>query len=242
MVIKGTAEYDGTDLFGWQVQKGKRTAQGLLIESIKKILGNIDFKLIGASRTDAGVHAEEQTFSLHLKDSIPMEVSKLADAMNAVLPEDIYVRSMAVADGNFHARFSAHSKVYRYRILDGRRSPLRSRYVWELPYSLDLEILKACAFLIEREVDFSFLKMTHEKKFRKVQFYSSSWERKDDELVFTIEGGYFLYKLVRVLVGSMVYSVRKYSSEGFFKRFLKGQENRVIVSPAKGLTLVTVRY
>jgi tRNA pseudouridine38-40 synthase len=242
MVIKGIVEYDGTNFFGWQVQKGKRTVQGTLIESLQQILTNKQFRVIGASRTDAGVHAENQVFSLHFEEKVALEMPKLLRALNALLPGDVYVKSLELADDSFHARFKALSKIYKYRILDGKRSPLRSRYVWELPYALDAGVLESCASLLPGEHDFSFLKMTGEKVYRKVKFNSAHWERKDDEIVFIIEGGHFLYKLVRVLVGSMVYGFKKYGDEMFFRNFLEGREGKVIVAPACGLTLVAVNY
>ncbi|MEO0230187.1 MAG: tRNA pseudouridine(38-40) synthase TruA [candidate division WOR-3 bacterium] len=243
MVIKGVVEYDGTDFFGWQVQKDKRTVQGTLIEVLKRILNSDNFKLVGASRTDAGVHAENQVFSLHLKEPVRMSLESLKKALNSLLPNDVYVKSLEEAQEDFHARFKARSKIYKYRILDGAKSPLRTRYVWELPFRLDLGVLRQCADLLKGERDFSFLKLTTgEKKNQKVRFFSVSWDRVNDETVFVVEGDRFLYKLVRVLVASMVYSCKNFKSTSFFESFLEGKEEKVLVAPAKGLTLVSVNY
>jgi tRNA pseudouridine38-40 synthase len=242
MVIKGVVEYDGTDFFGWQIQKDRRTVQGVLKEALKTLLRDIDFRLIGASRTDAGVHAENQVFSVHFDSGLQLDLNQLKRSLNAILPQDVYVKSLEPAPDDFHARFSAKSKVYRYRILDGKRSPLRSRYVWELPYSLDEKILSQCAELIKGEIDFSFLEMVKEKEDKRVRFYNAYWRREEDEIVFYVEGSHFLYRLVRALVGSMVYSFKKFGNIEFFQNFLGGRERKVIVAPAKGLTLLEVKY
>ena len=242
MVIKGIVEYDGTDFYGWQIQKDQRTVQGVLKEALETLLKGIDFRLIGASRTDTGVHAENQVFSLHIQQDLDIELPKFKKALNAILPQDVYVKSLEFVSNDFHARFSAKSKIYRYRILDGKRSPLRSRYVWELPYRLDEAVLSQCAKLIRGEIDFSFLEMVKEKEVKKVWFYDAYWERDKDEMVFYVEGSHFLYRLVRVLVGSMIYSYRKFGNCKFFENFLQGKEKRVIVAPAKGLTLLEVKY
>uniref|UniRef100_A0A7V3NU16 tRNA pseudouridine synthase A n=1 Tax=candidate division WOR-3 bacterium TaxID=2052148 RepID=A0A7V3NU16_UNCW3 len=242
MVIKGVVEYDGTDFFGWQIQKDRRTVQGVLKEALKTLFRDVDFRLIGASRTDAGVHAENQVFSVHFDSDLQLDLNQLKRSLNAILPQDVYVKSLEPAPDDFHARFSAKSKVYRYRILDGKRSPLRSRYVWELPYPLDEKILSQCAELIKGEIDFSFLEMVKEKEDKRVRFYNAYWRREEDEIVFYVEGSHFLYRLVRALVGSMVYSFKKFGNIEFFQNFLEGRERKVIVAPAKGLTLLEVKY
>ncbi|MEO0238977.1 MAG: tRNA pseudouridine(38-40) synthase TruA [candidate division WOR-3 bacterium] len=242
MVIKGVVEYDGTDFFGWQIQKDRRTVQGVLKEALKTLFRDVDFRLIGASRTDAGVHAENQVFSVHFDSDLQLDLNQLKRSLNAILPQDVHVKSLEPAPDDFHARFSAKSKVYRYRILDGKRSPLRSRYVWELPYPLDEKILSQCSELIKGEIDFSFLEMVKEKEDKRVRFYNAYWRREEDEIVFYVEGSHFLYRLVRTLVGSMVYSFKKFCSIEFFQNFLEGRERKVIVAPAKGLTLLEVKY
>jgi len=242
MVIKGVVEYDGTDFYGWQIQKDKRTVQGELIKAFSQILNTSDFKLHGASRTDAGVHAENQVFSLHLNGELEMDLENLRRAVNSVLPRDIYIKSLEDAPSHFHARYQAKSKRYRYRIIDGKRSPLRFRYVWEIPYHLDINALQGCAEELRGEKDFHFLKMTHEKVTQRVRFFDAVWLRKDDELIFEVEGDRFLYKLVRALVGAMVFSVKRFGDKSFFVSFLKGEEDKVFMAPAKGLTLVEVKY
>ncbi len=235
-------EYEGTEFHGWQIQKGRRTVQGVLIEAIGQILQSRDFKLVGASRTDSGVHAENQVFSLHLNFDINMDLSQFKKGLNALLPADVYVKNLELTSDDFNARRKAKSKIYRYRILEGKRSPLRSRYVWELPYYLDECLLNDCAKLLRGEIDFSFLHFSKEKQFKKVIFYDAHWKRKDDELHFYVEGSHFLYRLVRLLVGNMVYSVKNFGDASFFERFLKGGEEKLIVAPARGLTLVDVKY
>ena len=239
-VYKIELEYDGTDFYGWQVQPGLRTVQGEMIQSISKIVQS-PFKLIGASRTDAGVHAEEQVASLHISDKL-RKSKTILKALNGLLPEDIYVKSVREVSPEFHARFSARSKIYRYRILEGR-SPLRRRYVWELPYRLDKETLSWLSERTKGTYDFSSLSVKTPKGKGIVNVKKALWIKKGDEWHFIIEADRFPYKMVRTLVGLQVrIACGRAPKEVLLEALVEGKRPKVFTAPPQGLSLIKVNY
>jgi tRNA pseudouridine38-40 synthase len=241
LVFRIDVEYDGTDFYGWQVQSGLRTVQGEMIQSISKIIRS-PFRLIGASRTDAGVHAEGQVASLHLETRTSRKVETLKKALNGLLPRDIYVKSVRRVSPDFHARFSARSKIYRYRVLEGR-SPIRSRYVWEYPRPLDGEILEELSLAIKGTHDFSSLSVKTPAGKGKVNVKRAKWVKKGDEWHFIIEADRFLYKMVRILVGLQVsIASGRTPKEVLLEALEEGKKPRIMMAPPQGLSLVEVKY
>jgi tRNA pseudouridine38-40 synthase len=233
--------YDGTDFRGWQRQPDARTVQGVLEEAVLRITGK---KVVvhGAGRTDAGVHALAQVASFRGVFKLSAEV--LLRALNAVLPEDVRVFSLEEAPPGFHARKSARSKVYRYRIvLAPQPSPLDRRYVLHWPYPLDLRAMRRAARLFVRTGDFSAFSSNRDRTpVRTVT--RSELRRSGDELVYTIESRGFLRYMVRTIVGTLLEvgrgRLRPEQVEDLFRlgdRSLAGA-----TAAAKGLTLVRVDY
>ncbi|MHB1244566.1 MAG: tRNA pseudouridine synthase A, partial [Gaiellaceae bacterium] len=157
-----------------------------------------------AGRTDTGVHATGQVASLDVGTGAPPE--RAADALNAELPPDVAVLHAERAEPDFHARFSARSRAYRYRILRRRaRSPLAGRRALWWPRALDLDALRAAAALLPGEHDFTAFTPTetqHRVFTRTV--LAAAWEERGDELHFTIAADGFLRHMVRTLVGTML--------------------------------------
>lgn len=243
MNLKLTIEYDGTDFYGWQVQSEFRTVQGDLMKAIKRLMPDVEFRLIGASRTDRGVHAEGQVANLLIENLRFKTLEEFHKALNHVLPPDIYVRKIERVDDSFHARFSAKSKVYRYRILPERRSPLRRRFVWEYPYSFDRGLLFALARHFVGEHDFKFLAVAGEERTTVCRILRAEWKIVDDEVHFEIEGNRFLYKMVRALVGLMMrIASGREPSDAIRLALLGKQKPKLWFAPPHGLTLVEVRY
>lgn len=140
---KVVIEYDGTDFKGWQIQKGERTVQGTLEESMKKLLQR-ELRITGSGRTDAGVHAEEQVAHIDITGD---EANLLKRSLNAVLPSDISMVSISEMDGAFHARFSAIARCYRYRVIL-EKHPLLGRYAFIYGNRrIDLSAMKTAAEL-----------------------------------------------------------------------------------------------
>lgn len=230
-------EYDGIGFHGWQVQPGLRTVQGELIDKLEKFLKR-KFKLIGASRTDSGVHAEGQVASLHTEEEI--DSKKLKSYLNGVLSEDLYVKDLMRVRDDFHARFSAISKVYKYRVLKGR-SPLRRLRVYEYGMEIDEAKLKEAAGLLIGEKDFTAFAVGDKGGIVKVK--RARWTRRGDEFHFIIEADRFLYKMVRALVGLQLRIASGKENMDVLKKALEeGKRPKMHIAPPQGLTLVKVKY
>jgi len=233
--------YDGTDFRGWQRQPDGRTVQGVLEEAVRKVTQKKTV-VHGAGRTDAGVHALGQAASF--RGSFKLNDDTLLRALNAVLPADVRIFSLEEAEAGFHARKSARSKVYRYRIVHApQASPLDRRYVLHWPYPLDLRAMRRAARLFVRTDDFSAFSSNRERSpVRTVQ--RSEIRRTGSEIVYTVEAGGFLRYMVRTIVGTLIEVGRgRIAPDQVEEIFRRG--DRSLAGPtaaAKGLTLVRVDY
>jgi tRNA pseudouridine38-40 synthase len=233
--------YDGTDFRGWQRQPDGRTVQGVLEEAVFKVTRKRTV-VHGAGRTDAGVHALGQVAGFRGAFKLTDEV--LYRALNAVLPADVRVFSLEEAPPGFHARRSARSKLYRYRIVHApQANPLDRRYVLHWPYPLKLGAMREAARLFVRTADFTAFSSNRDRTpVRTVT--RSELRRSGDEIVYTIEAQGFLRYMVRAIVGTLLEvgrgRIRPADIEGIFAnrdRSLAGP-----TAPARGLTLVRVDY
>jgi len=233
--------YDGTDFRGWQRQPDGRTVQGVLEEAVFKVTRKRTV-VHGAGRTDAGVHALGQVASIRGSFKLTDEV--LFRALNAVLPADVRVFSLEEAPPGFHARRSARSKLYRYRIVHApQASPLDRRYVLHWPYPLKRGAMREAARLFVRTADFTAFSSNRDRSpMRTVT--RSELRRSGDEIVYTVEAQGFLRYMVRTIVGTLLEvgrgRIRPADIEAIF-----GNRDRSLAgptAPARGLTLVRVDY
>ena len=239
--FKLTIEYDGSEFWGWQIQPDVRTVQGELKKAVEKLIPG-KFRIIGASRTDRGVHAEGQVASLHLETS-KFGSHELRKALNALLPPDIYIHSVEEVDPKFNARFNARGKLYRYRIIPEKKSPIRRRYTWDGVENFSLEKAKDVFKKIEGEIDFSGLIIGDTKENTLTKIVSTDVRIYDDEVHFFINGERFFYKMVRLLVGFTVAIATGREQEESLMRALRGERPRIFwIAPPEGLTLVKVFY
>jgi tRNA pseudouridine38-40 synthase len=196
-------EYDGTPFHGWAVQPGLTTVEGALREALAGTFASYE-SLAVAGRTDTGVHALGQVVSVDVEGGPPPE--RAAEALNTRLPDEISVASATEAAPDFHARFSARSRSYRYRIFNRRApSPFETRRSWWVPRALDEERLARAAALLPGEHDFRAFTPTetqHDVFVRIVE--RAEWIRCGDRLDFEITADSYLRHMVRTLVGTML--------------------------------------
>ena len=203
MRLKLTLEYDGTGFRGWAAQPGLRTVEGALRGALDGVFPGWT-ELAVAGRTDTGVHALGQVASVAVDGGPPPE--RTAEALNGLLPGDVSVVEAEPAPDGFHARNSARSRTYRYRIFRRRTpSPFEHRRSWWLPRPLDEERLADAADLLPGEHDFTAFTPTetqHRVFVREVS--AAAWHRCGEHLDFEITADSFLRHMVRTLVGTMV--------------------------------------
>jgi tRNA pseudouridine38-40 synthase len=210
--FKVTLSYDGTDFSGFQRQLNRRTVQAELEAALAPIEG-APVTVAGAGRTDAGVHALGQVASFKLSSSIA--ASALLRALNATLPEDVRVLAVDEMPDGFHARFSARSKAYRYRISNTPvLSPFQRRYAWHLSRKLDLPAMTAAARELVGEHDFSCFQAHARAGARQTgatvrTITRSTWAEEPVSaggrlLTYEIAGSGFLKYMVRTVIGTLV--------------------------------------
>jgi tRNA pseudouridine38-40 synthase len=234
--LKLTVEYDGTHFRGWAAQPGHRTVEGVVREAFERVFPRWG-SLAVAGRTDTGVHALGNVISLDVAGG--PAPSRVAEALNAALPDDVAVRQTEEAAPDFHARFSARARSYRYRIWRPRiRSAFEHRRAWWVSQALDVGSLQAAAATLVGEHDFRAFTPTetqHDVFVRVVQ--SARWVESEHVLAFEITADSFLRHMVRTLVGTMI--------DGVDVRALLDGKPRTEAgrtAPAWGLYLVDVAY
>jgi tRNA pseudouridine38-40 synthase len=240
--IKLTLEYDGTDFSGWQIQPRRRTVQGVLAESLQTILGE-PVKIIGSGRTDAGVHARGQVANFTTAAAMPL--TEMRRALNGLLPDDVVVRRIRQAAPDFHARFDAVRRDYRYRITL-RPTALRRRYVWHVRWPLDLTLMQQGAALLPGTHDFSACCLGPEKNTHcRCRIIRCSLRRREGEIRFRISANRFLHSMVRIIIGRLVELGRGKMAPEQFADLLRGKDPSPpapLVAPAQGLCLICVKY
>ena len=243
MKYKITLAYDGTDYYGWQMQAGRPTIQSVLNSALEKMEGS-RVTTHGAGRTDAGVHAEGQVVSFRLTRE--WEGGDLRRAINGNLPADIRVIDAAPVDEEFHARFDAKSKTYRYQIHLGEViSPFWVRYAWHYPYSLDVgRLVKESEALIGTRDFRAFTVSDCDAKTFTRTITGISVEREGDLLKLFFTGDGFLRYQVRTMVAALVESSRGRLKAGSVSELIESKDRaRAGASaPARGLTLMKVGY
>ncbi|MFH1008328.1 MAG: tRNA pseudouridine(38-40) synthase TruA [Candidatus Latescibacterota bacterium] len=234
-------EYDGTEYHGWQVQPGRRTVQGTIEEHLACLLQE-KVALISAGRTDAGVHALGLVANFHTSSDRPLE--RIEKGLNGVLPKDIAVRGIQEVPADFHARFDARARRYRYRIVPRRRISERS-FLWVVHEKLELALMQEASACLIGTHDFtSFCAACSESNTRICSVTECRWSQQGEEIRLEIEANRFLHHMVRVIVGTMVDVGRGNLAPEEVIRILEAKDRRAggRTAPAKGLTLVRVTY
>ena len=243
VTIKMTIAYVGTRYAGWQIQPGRPTIQGVLEEQLSRLLQE-PITLLGAGRTDSGVHAMGQVASLETTRHVPLD--GLRRGMNARLPEDIRILEAAAATDGFHARSDARGKEYAYRFSRGEvTSPFRAPFVCPVRGDLDLEAMRRATPGFEGRHDFTSLAPAScelEDRVRTITLARIEEER--EEVVVRIRGDGFLRHMVRTIAGTLLDIGRGRREASDVPGILAARDRRAAgtCAPARGLTLVKVFY
>ncbi|MDR4498113.1 MAG: tRNA pseudouridine(38-40) synthase TruA [Candidatus Scalindua sp.] len=244
--IKLVIEYDGTNYAGWQKQKKDKTVQETLKRAIESVV-NEEVKLIGAGRTDSGVHARGQVANFKTSATIP--TTKLAQAINFHLPRDIAVRSARRVSKGFHSQYSAKSKIYRYTVLNHTvRNAINRNICYQYCAPLNIEKIQQASKIIIGRHDFStFKSKSRSEKEEKDPVRTIKMlevVKKGRYILFTIEADGFLYKMVRAIVGTLLEVGRRKMSLEEFDRVVKAKNRSCagVSVPASGLCLLRVKY
>jgi len=233
--------YDGTDYFGWQRQPDRRTIQGEIEKALFRFRER-RVSVIGSGRTDAGVHALGQV--AHFRADLSLDDEELLRALNGQLPADIRVASLERAPADFHARRSARSKIYRYRICNAPSvSPFDVRYVLHRPRSLDIAAMRRGAALFIREADFTpFSSNRLLNPIRRV--FRSEITRRAEEIIYTVAATGFLQYMVRTMVGTLLEIGAGRREPGDIEELFRRRARSLgsPTAPARGLCLISVQY
>lgn len=239
--------YEGTNYAGWQAQKTGVGVQQRVEEALGKLFPGAG-RLHSSSRTDTGVHALGMVAHVEIpRMEFRMPAEKLALAINAHLPEDIRVTAARRCGAEFHARFDATGKQYRYYVWNHTAmNPLRRREAWKVPRKLDLAAMRSAARLFLGTHDFKSLAASrnYEAESTERTLTRCDIKRSGPLLTFVIEGDGFLYKMCRGIVGTLVQVGQGKIAAGEIKGILAGKDRRLagMTAPAQGLVLWKVYY
>ncbi len=236
--------YDGTAYHGWQVQPGAISVQEVLQKSLSTILRR-ETEVVGAGRTDAGVHASLMVAHFDGEDNLDEPSWRLVDRLNRLLPQDVAVSRICRVCADAHARFSATARTYHYYICR-RKSPFSRQYAWRYEGQLDMTRMNEAAACLSEYCDFtSFSKLHTDVKTNNCRIFRAFWEEREDGMwVFTIEADRFLRNMVRAVVGTLLDVGRGKLSVEEFRSVIEKQDRCAAGSSvaACGLFLTNVSY
>ena len=241
--IKLIVQYDGSRYHGWQIQPGKRTIQGELVEALSDLVGE-KTHIHGASRTDAGVSALGQVSLFEIDSPIPTE--NFADAINDRLASEIVVTSAEEVPPEFDLYGGVKNKLYRYKIYTGRFRPvLRMNQCWHFPKKLDVPAMNRAAQLLVGKKDFKSFASAADRRESSVRTIFRCDVTAEDEWIYVdVEGDGFLYNMVRNIVGTLVeVGVGRWEPEKI-NEILEAKNRTAAgrLAPPQGLCLMWIKY
>ena len=241
--VRMIISYDGTAYCGWQIQNNGITVEEIINRELTNLLGE-EIAVIGASRTDSGVHALGNVAVFDTETKIPPE--KISFALNQRLPEDIRIQKSEEVNANFHPRYCDSIKTYEYRILNRKfPDPLNRLYTHFVYMPLDVDKMKAAAAYLVGEHDFaSFCSAKSQVKTTVRTVYTLEVSKTDDIIKIRISGNGFLYNMVRIIAGTLAGVGRGYFEPEDMERMLEAKDRTQagVTAPPQGLTLVGIEY
>ncbi len=236
-------EYDGTNFSGWQRQKDKPTIQEE-IETVLSMILNQKIRIEGSGRTDAGVHATGQTASFEALTT--MTSQRLKKSLNSLLKVPIVIRECVETESDFHARFSAVSKIYTYYIWNcSEPRAIGAAFSWHVPRPLDVSVMDACCNILLGTHDFkAFENAGSPRKSTVRTMYSGKAFQEKEMVVVELQADGFLRNMVRNIVGTLVDAGHGKISEKRFLEILESRDRSLagVTAPARGLILSRVNY
>ncbi len=241
--IKLIIQYDGSRYSGWQIQPGKRTIQGELVEALSNLVG-VRTHVHGASRTDAGVSALGQIGLFEVDSPIPTE--NFAKAISSRLPSDIVVTSAEEVSGKFDLLGDVTNKLYRYSIYTGRHRPvLRLNQCWHIPKKLNVDSMNRAAQLLVGKKDFKSFATARDRRQESVRtIFSCNVTAEGKWIYIDVEGDGFLYNMVRNIVGTLVeIGLGRWKPEKITE-ILEAKDRTAAgrLAPPQGLCLMWIKY
>ncbi len=241
--VKLTVAYDGTDYCGWQIQNNGPTVEGELNRALSELTGE-RIVVIGASRTDAGVHGRGNVAVFDTDSPIPPD--RIAYALNGKLPEDVVVVKSEEVRPDWHPRRCDSVKTYEYRILNQEMpDPVRRRDTWHVSFPLDVDRMREAAEYLKGEHDFkSFCSAQSEVENTVRTIYELTIEREENLITITVRGNGFLYNMVRIIAGTLMGAGRGAYPPERVKEMLEAKEREKagMTAPPQGLTLVGIEW
>lgn len=233
--------YNGTHYHGWQIQQNATTVQQLIEEAFAVIL-RTEVPIMGSGRTDTGVHCSQQYFHADLPESA--KASNLQHKLNSFLPPDISIRSIRAVSDDAHARFSALSRSYEYKITR-QKNPFLQNMSYFYPKSLDITTMNEAASLLIGKQDFeSFSKVKTDVNNFVCEITEAQWIEDGDLLIFRITANRFLRGMVRAIVGTLLNVGKGKLQTEAFKKIIESKDRKKAgaSAPASGLFLTAVKY
>ncbi len=235
--------YDGTGYHGFARQDNALTIQEVLEKTIASVIGQ-EVRVIGAGRTDTGVHAKEQCCVFDAQTGIP--VYNLIKAINSKLPKDIAVRDITIVPDDFQPRYAAKHKTYRYLILNSKiRDPFIYKYAYFYPYDLDIALMQEAAAYIVGEHDFRCFCSAGSSVVSTVRtVYELKITKQGELITIDICGNGFLYNMVRIIVGTLLKVGTKKLPVEQMKNILVSKDRGLAgpTAPPQGLTMLKINY
>lgn len=244
--IKLSIEYDGKNYFGWQKQKKGRSLQQTIEDAIRIIFPSEKINLIGSGRTDAGVHALNQVanFKISSESFKKLKLNKLFYSLNSLLPDDIVIKKASLTSSDFHSRYSAKKRIYKYYLTD-RKKAIKGDKFHFLKTKFDIDLAKDYCKLLEGVHSFRYLckNKTDRRDFMSRIYYADIKKQRDGIYVFEICANRFLHSMVRAIVGLMLkVASSKLPLTEFKQKFNNKEPLKIQFVPANALFLDRVIY
>lgn len=234
--------YDGTDFHGWQRQPNGRSVQQTVEQMLTQLCSGVPATVVGSGRTDAGVHADSQV--AHADVATRLDDGRLLHALGRMAPQDLAIRSLRSVPADFHARFHAFRRTYRYRIITAP-NPFLARYAYRYDAPLDIDALHRTAPMLLGQHDFTALSKHNPDTPNPVCAVDrSEWREVDGGIEFWVSSNRFLYGMVRLLVGIQLEVARGKRSAAELPEIIASRDRarQGMAAPPQGLSLVNVEY